>query len=131
MLAIRKIQWLISLSVLIYGVALFGGLGVTAIIFVGVGLVYCALAFWASRLTILPLSTTVVADSMLAQVSWRLLVSTLESVPVNARFQGREVGFVDYLNLDGVASVIVLALVGLYIVVITLKLKELRKQNWL
>ena len=66
MLAIRKIQWLISLSVLIYGVALFGGLGVTAIIFVGVGLVYCALAFWASRLTILPLSTTVVADSMLA-----------------------------------------------------------------
>ena len=58
-------------------------------------------------------------------------MSTLESVPVNARFQGREVGFVDYLNLDGVASVIVLALVGLYIVVITLKLKELRKQNWL
>lgn len=127
---IGRLQWLISLTVLVYGVALFGGLGVTAIFFVGIGLSYCLLAAWASRLTLLPALVALLADCPLVLFSWRLLTGSFESVPLNAAYQGREVHYLDYLALDSVASFIILVLVTLYIMAVVLKWKALSRRAW-
>ena len=115
MAMIRIIQWLISVTVLIYGVALLGVMGVTAVLFVGAGLVYCALAAWAARLTITPLFAAAIANGALAWASWRLWTGSLESVAVNAEFHGHTATYADYLTLDGIASSVVLLLLAGYI----------------
>lgn len=131
MAIIRKIQWLISLSVLIYGVALLREMGLTALLLVGVGLIYCALAAWAGKLTILPLLVAAIANSALAWASWRMWMGALESVAVNAEYRGHKILYADYLTLDGIASSVVLALVAWYVVALTLHWKELSRRAWL
>ena len=114
MAMIRTIQWLISVTVLIYGVALLREMGLTALLFVGVGLFYCALAAWAARLTILPLLVAAIANIALAWASWRMWVGELESVAVNAEYRGHKATFADYLTLDGIASSVILLLLAGY-----------------
>ena len=130
MTIIRRLQWLISLSVLIYGVALFGEIGVTAIIFVGAGLGYCALAAGAARLTIIPLLVVLMANAGLGFVSWRMWMGSFKSVIANARYQGHEAGYVDFLTLDGIASSIILILLAWYVGAIMLKWKALGRRTW-
>ncbi len=126
---IRIIQWLISLSVLIYGIALLREMGLTALLFVGAGIVYCALAAWAARLTILPLFVTAVANSALAWAAWRLWVSSFESVAVNSAYRGYKATFADYLTLDGIASSVVLLLLAGYVGTAILNWKDLSRRE--
>jgi len=125
MAIIRRIQWLISLSVLACGVALISVLGVTALLVVGVGLIYCALAAWAARMTIVPLSFAAIANGALGWMAWRWWVSSLASAPANAQFQA------NYLSLELIASSVVLLLIAWYVVAVILKWKQLGRQKWL
>ena len=131
MAIIRSIQWLISLSVLTYGVALLREMGLTALLVVGIGLVYCALAAWAARLTTLPLLVAVIANGALVWMSWRLWTGSLESVAANAEYHGHKAAYADYLTLDGIASSVVLVLVAGYVGAVILKWKELGRRAWL
>ncbi len=132
MTIIRSIQWLIAWVVVAYGVALFGHLGVTAILFVGAGLGYCALAAWAGRLTIVPLLLAWIANAWLGFVSWRTSIISLESVIANTRYsKGREAGYLDFITLDGVAAFIILVLLAGYLSAVILQWKELSRRPWL
>jgi hypothetical protein len=125
MTIIIRIQWLISLSVLAYGVVLLRVMGVTALLVVGVGLIFCALATWSARMAPVPLFISAIANVALCCVTWRLWVSSLDRSPANAKFLMPDV------SPELIAAPVVLLFIAGYFAVAMLKHKELGRQKWL
>jgi len=116
MTAIGRIQWLISFAVLGYGIALISGLGVTAILFVGIGVVFCGLAAWASTMRPVPLAVAFFVNCLLAYASIRLLFLSVESVIVNAKYRQADISVLNYFTIELVMSSVLIVLFALYAV---------------
>ena len=122
---ITRIQWLISLSVLAYGVVLLPVMGLTALLVVGVGLIFCALAAWLARMALVPLVVSALANVALGWIAWHWWASSLDRGPANSKFLTLN------LSPELIAAPVVLLLVVGYFAVAILKHKQLGRQKWL
>jgi hypothetical protein len=125
------IQWAISGAVLLFGIGLFGPMGTTAILYIGLGLLYCLVARVAMRGTILTVLISVLVDCLLAFASFKLLQNGLKAVPLNASMQGLSPRPADYVTLDTSAATVVLLLLLVYLAALVLNLRQVVRNGWL
>jgi hypothetical protein len=124
---INKTQWWISIAVLVYGFALFFVAGSIAIFFIGIGLLYCAVAAIAARGSLLSLVIAWVANGLLAAVC-SLMISQLFMLEPRDNPYGQPILWYDRLSIDHIAAVVILALIMVYLVVLTRNWKHIQEQ---
>jgi NADH:ubiquinone oxidoreductase subunit 5 (subunit L)/multisubunit Na+/H+ antiporter MnhA subunit len=115
MTKIHKVQWRISIAVLVYGSALLPVAGSIAVFFIGIGLLYCAVAAIAARGALLPLVVAWVANGLLAVVCWRMIAHLFTLEPRNNPY-GQPMQWYDHLSIDSIAAVAILVLISVYAV---------------
>ena len=110
---INKTQWWISIAVLVYGFALLPVAGSIALFFIGVGLLYCAVAAIAARGSLLPILLAWLANGLLAAVCWRM-VAYLFTLEPRSNPYGQPMQWYDHLSIDNIAAVVILVLIAVY-----------------
>ena len=110
---INKTQWWISIAVLVYGFALLPVAGSIALFFIGVGLLYCAVAAIAARGSLLPILLAWVANGLLAAVCWRM-VAHLFTLEPRSNPYGQSMQWYDHLSIDNIAAIVILVLIAVY-----------------